>query len=69
MYGDMVEVTSGMQNDTEVEILSGLKEGDTVYYVESTNPFAAMFAMMSGGGNMGGGMNRGGQMPGGPGGR
>lgn len=69
MYGDMVEVTSGMRNDTEVEILSGLKEGDTIYYVESTNPFAAMFAMMSGGGNMGGGMNRGGQMPGGPGGR
>jgi len=29
---------------------------DTVYYVEATNPFAAMFAMMSGGGNMGGGM-------------
>lgn len=62
-YGGMVEVTSGMQNDTEVEILSGLNEGDTVYYVESTNPFAAMFAMMSGG-NMSSG--RSGQMPGGP---
>ena len=78
-YGGMVEVTTGMQNDNYVEILSGLNEGDTVYYTEAENPFAAMFGMMGGmGGNMGnmgnmGGMstgrpsggNMGGQMPGG----
>ena len=69
-YGGMVEVTTGMQNDNEVEVLSGLREGDTVYYVESQdNPFA-MFMMGGGmGGNMGGGArpggNMGGQMPGG----
>ncbi len=72
MYGGMVEVTTGMQNDNYVEVLTGLNEGDSVYYTESTNPFAAMFAMMGGGmpsGGMGnsrpsggapGGMNRGG---------
>lgn len=63
MYGSMVEVTSGMQNDKEVEILTGLKEGDTVYYVESTNPLAFMFQAMSGG--MGGGQRAPGGMPGG----
>lgn len=67
MYGSMVEVTSGMQNDKEVEILTGLKEGDTVYYVESTNPLAFMFQAMSGGmgGGMGGGQRAPGGMPGG----
>ena len=67
MYGSMVEVTSGMQNDKEVEILTGLKEGDTVYYVESTNPLAFMFQAMSGGmgGGMGGGQRASGGMPGG----
>ena len=67
MYGSMVEVTSGMQNDKEVEILTGLKEGDTVYYVESTNPLAFMFQAMSGGmsGGMGGGQRAPGVMPGG----
>lgn len=67
-YGGMVEVTTGMQNDTYVEILSGLKVGDTVCYTETTNPFAAFFGNMGGGmGNMGGGMGNmgGGQMPGG----
>ena len=55
MYGGMVEVTTGMQNDNYVEILTGLNEGDTVYYTESVNPFAAMFGMMGGGmGGMGG---------------
>lgn len=59
-YGGMVEVTTGMQNDSYVEILSGLKAGDTVCYTESRNPFAAMFGMM---GNMGGGMGSMGGMP------
>lgn len=67
-YGGMVEVTTGMQNDTYVEILSGLQVGDTVCYTETTNPFAAFFGAMGGGmnGGMGGGMpsgNMGGQRP------
>lgn len=64
-YGGMVEVTTGMQNDTHVEILSGLKEGDTVCYTKQQNFFEAMFSAM-GGGNMGGGMSgmSGGQRPG-----
>ena len=61
-YGGMKEVTPGMQNDNYVEILSGLNEGETVYYTESTNFFTAMFNAMGMGGNMGGNM---GGMPGG----
>ena len=53
-YGGMVEVTTGMRNDNFVEILSGLKPGDTVYYTKQQNFFEAMFSAMSGG--MGGGM-------------
>ena len=60
-YGGMVEVTTGMQNDTYVEILSGLKVGDTVCYTEQENFFEMIFSAM-GGGNMGGG-NMGGQRP------
>lgn len=76
-YGGMREVVIGMQNDTQVEILSGLNAGDKVYYTEAAeNIFSAFMSMggMSGGmsgGNMGGGMpsgggNRGGDMGGGP---
>lgn len=72
-YGGMVEVTTGMQNDTYVEILSGLKPGDPVYYTKQENFFDMIFSAMGGGmsGGMGGGMNRnsGGQMPGGMGGQ
>ena len=79
-YGGMVEVTTGMQNDNYVEILSGLQVGDTVYYTEQQNFFQAMFGAMGMGGmsggqrpNMGSGMgsgsgqrpNMGGGMPGG----
>ena len=74
-YGGMVEVTTGMQNDSYVEILSGLNEGDTVYYTEQENFFAMFGGMMGMGGGMGnmGGMSArpasgnmgGGQMPGG----
>jgi len=78
-YGGMVEVTTGMQNDSYVEILTGLKVGDTVCYTKQQNFFEAMFSAMSGG-NMGGqrpgmgssqrpGMSGGmpsGGMPGGP---
>ena len=67
-YGGMVEVTVGMQNDHYVEIASGLKDGDTVYYTESeTFNFMSMFGGgMAGGGNM---PNFGGGMSGGDGGR
>lgn len=53
-YDGKVDVTTGLENSTYVEIKSGLNAGDTVYYTES-NP---MF------GNFGGGMpNMGGNMP------
>ena len=73
-YGGRKEVTTGMQNDDYVEILSGLEIGDTVYYTEQENLFAAIASMMGMGG-MGGGMPGGmggGQRPSGmgmPGGR
>ncbi|MGM9659066.1 MAG: HlyD family efflux transporter periplasmic adaptor subunit [Faecousia sp.] len=79
VYSGRVEVTIGMQNDDYVEITSGLREGDTVYYTESQKfSFMDMFAMAGGmpgmssgsssrGGGMPGGMG-GGQMPGGMGG-
>ena len=56
-----------MQNDDYVEITSGLREGDTVYYTESQNfSIMDMFAMAQGmGGGMSSGGSRGGQMPGG----
>lgn len=69
-YGGMVEVTVGTSNSSFVEIVSGLKEGDTVYYTEKANGFAG-FSMLPGG-NMPSGMNggnsgsnRGGNFPGG----
>ena len=68
-YGGMVEVTTGMQNDTQVEILSGLKEGDTVYYTQQENFFSMISSMMGGmGGGMPTGMGGSGQRPSGMGG-
>ena len=49
-YGGMVEVSTGMQSDAFVEILSGLKEGDTVYYTEQNDTFFGF--------NLGGGTGR-----------
>lgn len=52
-YGGKVDVVAGMQNDTYAEILSGLKEGDTVYYTQQENIFAFfanMMGMPAGGG-------------------
>lgn len=64
-YTGRTEVTIGMQNDDYVEITSGLKEGDTVYYTEAdSSGFGDFFAM----GGMGGGMPSSGNMGGGPGG-
>ena len=65
-YGGRVDVEVGMQNDEYAEILSGLKEGDTVYYVEQENFFFGFGGMGGMGGmpNMGSGGNRsGGGMP------
>ena len=62
-YGGRVDVVAGMQNDDYAEILSGLKEGDTVYYVEQEDFF---FGMMGGGmpsGMGGGNRSSGGGMP------
>ena len=78
-YTGRTEVTIGMQNDDDVEITSGLKEGDTVYYTEadsgSFGDFMVMPGGMSGGmsggmpsGNMGGGGRPSGGGPGGMGG-
>lgn len=78
-YTGRTEVTIGMQNDDDVEITSGLKEGDTVYYTEADSggfgDFMVMPGGMSGGmsggmpsGNMGGGNGGGGRPSGGMGG-
>ncbi len=54
-YGGMTEVTIGMQNDTQVEILSGLTEGDLIYYTEAPeNIFSFMMGQMNSMGGMGG---------------
>ena len=45
-YGDKVDVVAGMQNDNYAEILSGLQEGDTVYYTKQENIFAYFANMM-----------------------
>ena len=67
----MTEVTVGLSNGSYVEILEGLKEGDTVYYTESQDNGLGNFNFgggmpgggMSGGGMPGGGMPSGGNMP------
>ena len=69
--GSLVKVTSGMQNDDYVEILSGVSEGDVVLYTGSSSSSSSnmMMSMMTmGTGNRDGGGNRGGNMGGGPGG-
>jgi len=45
-YGGKVDVVAGMQNDNYAEILSGLQEGDTVYYTKQENIFAYFASMM-----------------------
>lgn len=48
-YGDMVEVVAGVSNSSYVEIVSGLKAGDTVYYTErNTFNFFNMMPGMTG---------------------
>ena len=53
-YGGKVDVVTGLENSTYVEIKSGLSVGDTVYYTEQESGFS--FGNMPGGfGNMSGG--------------
>ena len=69
-YGGMRNVTVGMRNDKEAEILEGLQVGEVIYYTEAPQNIFAAMAAMAGMGGMGGqypggnmarpGMNRGG---------
>ena len=65
--GSLVKVTTGMQNDDYIEILSGVSEGDVVLYTGSSSSSSSnmMMSMMTmGTGNRSGGGNRGGNMGG-----
>lgn len=67
LYSGMVEVTVGLSNSSYIEIVSGLSEGDTVYYTEEEETFD--FGNMGNFGGFGNGDNSngssGGSMPGG----
>ena len=58
-YGGKVDVVTGLENSTYVEIKSGLNIGDTVYYTEQKSTFGG-FGNMGFGGMSGGNSN---QMP------
>ena len=62
-YGGIREVTIGMQNDTQVEILSGLTKGETVFYTEAAQSIFAAFGGMGMGGGMPSGMGGSGNRP------
>lgn len=65
-YGGRTDVVIGLSNSDYVEIISGLKLGDTVYYTKTQNifdMFAAMGGMGGQGGNRGGNMNGGNKRP------
>lgn len=57
-YGGKVNVTVGLSNSNYVQILSGLKEGDTVFYTK-TMTLADLFGSMGFGGMENHGGNRG----------
>ena len=63
-YGGKVDVVTGLENSTYVEIKSGLSVGDTVYYTEQESGFGnfgGMGGLPGGSGGFPGG--NGGQMP------
>ena len=60
-YGGKVDVITGIENSTYVEIKSGLNVGDTVYYTEQESGYGSFGNMPGGFGNMPGGS--GGGMP------
>ena len=51
-FGGMVQVLTGISNSSYVEIISGLKEGDTVWYTEEEQGFGAFGSMPGGFGSM-----------------
>ena len=63
-YGGKVDVVTGLENSTYIEIKSGLNVGDTVYYTEQQSSFSGMGGMsgFGGGGGMSG-FGGGGSMP------
>ena len=63
-YGGRVDVVTGLENSTYVQIKSGLSVGDTVYYTEQESGFGS-FGGMGFGNRPGGNMpDMGGEMPG-----
>ena len=52
-YGGKVDVVTGLENSTYVEIKSGLNVGDTVYYTESQSSFGGFGGMGGFPGGMG----------------
>ncbi|MDO5444689.1 MAG: HlyD family efflux transporter periplasmic adaptor subunit [Eubacteriales bacterium] len=65
-YGGLVKVEAGISNSSYVEIVSGLNEGDTVYYVEAEdNSFGGFGGFGGGMPDFSGGMPSGGGMGGG----
>ena len=65
-YGGKVDVVTGLENSTYVEIKSGLKEGDTVYYTEKQSNIGNFgnFGGMGGGSFPGMGGSGSGSFPG-----
>ena len=55
-FGGMVTVTVGISNSSYAEIISGLSEGDTVWYTKTETGFFGMPGFGGGGGFSGGGM-------------
>ena len=64
-FGGMTEVEYGISNSNYVEIKSGLKEGDTVYYKEKTTNSFQMPGGFGGSGSFPGGGSSGNSFPGG----
>ena len=62
-YGGKVDVVTGLENSTYVEIKSGLNVGDTVYYTESQSSFGGFGGMGGFPGGMGEMPDFGGNMP------
>ena len=67
-FGGLKEVESGISNNDYVEILSGLEEGETVYYTETQTSTFPNFGGMPGGNMQGGNYGGPGANYGGPGG-
>ena len=65
-YGGKVDVVTGLENSTYVEIKSGLSAGDTVYYTEKRSGFSGFggnFPSFGGGSGSGMPSFNGGEMP------